>query len=64
MLDEQKARLSNRIITCENEVKLAKIRLRSNAQDLKFWTNELNAARYELNGMQMELNLRCSSCGD
>lgn len=64
MLDEQKARLANRIVLCENEINLAKIRLRSNGQDLKFWTNERNAARYELNGMQMELNLRCSTCGD
>ncbi|QXP08431.1 MAG: hypothetical protein [Arizlama microvirus] len=64
MLEEQKARLANRIITCENEYKMAKIRLRSNAQDLKFWKNEKLAAQYELNGMQMELNLRCSSCGD
>jgi hypothetical protein len=63
MLDAQKARLTNRIQTCENEIKLAKVRLRSNGQDLKFWTNELNAARYELHGMQMELNLRCSPCG-
>ncbi|QXP08185.1 MAG: hypothetical protein [Arizlama microvirus] len=64
MLDEQKARLSNRITLCQNEYKMAKIRLRSNAQDLKFWKNEEMAAQYELNGMQMELNLRCSSCGD
>ncbi|QXP08125.1 MAG: hypothetical protein [Arizlama microvirus] len=64
MLDEQKARLSNRILTCENELKLAKIRLRSNWQDRNFWNNELNAAKNELYGMQMELNLRCSTCGD
>ncbi|WNK14897.1 MAG: hypothetical protein [Microvirus sp.] len=64
MLDEQKARLSNRIRTCENEYQMAKLRLRSIAQDLKFWRNEKDAAQYELNGMQMELNLRCSSCGD
>ncbi|QXP08269.1 MAG: hypothetical protein [Arizlama microvirus] len=64
MLEEQKARLKNRILLCENEQKLAKIRLRSNCQDLKFWKNEKNAAQYELAGMQMELNLRCSSCGD
>jgi len=64
MLDEQKARLANRIVLCQNEYKMAKIRLRSNAQDLKFWKNEELAAQYELNGMQLELNLRCSTCGD
>jgi len=64
MLDEQKARLANRIVLCQNEQKMAKIRLRSNSQDLKFWKNEELAAQYELNGMQMELNLRCSTCGD
>lgn len=64
VLDAQKTRLRNRIETCENEIKLAKIRLKSDGQDLKFWENELFAAKAELHGMQLELNLRCSSCGD
>lgn len=64
MLDAQKIRLKNRIDVCENEIKLAKIRTKSDIRDLKFWKNELFAAKAELHGMQLELNLRCSSCGD
>ncbi|QXP08459.1 MAG: hypothetical protein [Arizlama microvirus] len=64
MLEAQKIRLSNRIETCLNEVKLAKIRLKSDIRDVKFWQNELFCAKAELHGMQLELNLRCSSCGD
>lgn len=64
MLEAQKTRLLNRILTCENEIRLAKIRMKSDAQDLGFWNNELMAAKAELHGMQLELNLRCSSCGD
>jgi len=64
VLEAQKIRLKNRIDTCENELKLAKIRTKSDLQDLKFWKNELFAAKAELHGMQLELNLRCSSCGD
>lgn len=64
MLEAQKIRLSNRIETCLNEIKLAKIRLKREIADVKFWQNELFAAKAELHGMQLELNLRCSSCGD
>jgi len=64
MLEAQKIRLKNRIDTCQNEIKLAKIRTKSDLQDLKFWKNELFAATAELHGMQLELNFRCSSCGD
>lgn len=64
MLESQKTRLSNRILTCENEIKLACMRMKSDADDLKFWKNELFCAKAELHGMQLELNLRCSSCGD
>jgi len=64
VLDAQKTKLKNRIETCENEVKLAQIRLKREAEDVRFWKNELFAAHAELSGMQLELNLRCSSCGD
>lgn len=64
MLEGQKTRLKNRIETCTNEVRLAKIRLKREIEDLRFWKNELFAAHAELHGMQLELNLRCSSCGD
>lgn len=64
MLDEQKTRLKNRILTCQNEIKWANIRLKSDLADIKFWRHELNAVQAELHGMQLELNLRCSSCGD
>ncbi|WNK14946.1 MAG: hypothetical protein [Microvirus sp.] len=64
MLDAQKTRLRNRIETCENELKLAKIRTKSNIEDIRFWKNEKFAALAELHGMQLELNLRCSTCGD
>jgi len=64
VLEQQKTRLRNRIDTCENELKLAKIRVKSDIRDLSFWKNELFAAKAELHGMQLELNLRCSSCGD
>ena len=64
MLDEQRKRLLNRIETCKNEVKLAEIRVKSHAEDLRFWKHELVAAQGELHGMQLQLNLRCSGCGE
>lgn len=64
VLEAQKTRLKNRIESCQNEIKLAKIRLKREVDDVRFWKNELFAAHAELNGMQLELNLRCSSCGD
>lgn len=64
MLDEQKKRLKNRIETCMNEINLAIIRIKSDNKDLQFWKHELLAAQADYHGMQLELNLRCSGCGD
>lgn len=63
-MTDSKTRLSNRILTCQNEIKLAKIRLKSDNNDLKFWTNELMAAEAEFHGYkQGELTLACLGCG-
>lgn len=64
MLEAQKTRLRNRIETCENEIKHSRRRALEYLADNKFWKNELFAAKAELHGMQLELNLRCSTCGD
>lgn len=64
MTDEQKKRLQNRVVTCQNEIALASRRLSADGADLKFWKNELSAAQAELIGMQLVLNLRCSGCGE
>lgn len=64
-MTDQKTRLSNRILTCQNEIKLAKIRIKSNNDDLKFWTNELMAAEAEFHGFkQGEFKLACAGCGE
>ena len=66
MLDKEKIRLSNRILTCKNEVDLALRRIKSDNQDLKFWRNELQAAEAMFHGFtQGELSFTaCPSCGD
>jgi len=64
MTDEQKLRLKNRIETCEKQIHASNKRLAASGHDLKFWKNEKSAAEAELIGMQLALNLRCSTCGD
>lgn len=64
LLEAQKIRLKNRIDTCEKEIKIASSRCAEYGEDLRWWKNELAAAKAELHGMQLELNLRCSTCGD
>ena len=57
-MTDQRTRLSNRILTCQDELKLAEIRLKSNLADRKFWLNELMAAEAEFHGFkQGDLNL-------
>lgn len=46
----QKIRLLNRLETCKNELKLAKIRLKREIQDVRFWKNEETACSAEING--------------
>nr|WAE43784.1 MAG: hypothetical protein [Microviridae sp.] len=64
MTDEQKKRLEIRVVTCRNEIEDAQSALARAGHNLKFWKNELSAAQAELIGMQLSLNLRCSTCGD
>lgn len=63
-MTDSKTRLSNRILTCQNEIKLARLRLVSDNKDLTFWKNELMAAEAEFHGFkQGELRLACEGCG-
>lgn len=56
MEKDQKKRLTNRLETCKNEVRLAKIRLKREIADVRFWQNEEAACSAELNGFyQYEL---------
>nr|QJB18998.1 MAG: hypothetical protein [Microvirus sp.] len=64
MEKNQKVRLLNRLETCKNEVKLAKIRLKREIKDLRFWKNEENAANLEINGFyQYELRMAGPNSG-
>jgi len=53
---DQKKRLENRISTCESGISLAKKRLKDDAFDLKFWTQQLEYARNELNYVGSEIH--------
>jgi len=64
MTDEQRLRLSNRVALCEREIEGINHLLVQCGAKLKFWKNERSAAQAELIGMQLALNLRCSTCGD
>ncbi|QXP08244.1 MAG: hypothetical protein [Arizlama microvirus] len=64
MTDEQRLRLSNRVTLCEREIAGINHLLGQCGEKLKFWKNEKAAAQAELIGMQLALNLRCSTCGD
>lgn len=46
----QKVRLVNCLETCKNEVRLAKIRLKREINDVRFWENEEAACRAEIEG--------------
>lgn len=61
-MTDSKTRLSNRILTCQSEIKLAKIRLKSDNHDLKFWMNELMAAEAEFHGFK-QYEMACIGCG-
>jgi len=64
MTSEQKLRLQNRLTLCEREIAGLNDLLSQCGAKLKFWKNEKSAAQAELIGMQLALNLRCSTCGD
>lgn len=64
MTDEQRVRLKNRITNCETQIEALNHLLNEAGAKLKFWKNERSAAQSELIGMQLALNLRCSTCGD
>lgn len=58
MIDRQKTRLSNRILTCKNELEVARRNIALHTENLRFWRNELQAAEAEFHGFkQGELNL-------
>jgi hypothetical protein len=64
MTSEQKMRLQNRVNLCNEQIAESNKLLGHHGQNLKFWKNELSAAQSELIGIQLALNLRCSTCGD
>jgi len=64
MTSEQKLRLQKRVSLCHQQIDEIEKALGRHGTNLKFWKNELSAAQSELIGMQLALNLRCSTCGD
>jgi len=64
MTSEQKLRLQNRVSLCNEQIAELNKLFGVHGANLKFWKNELSAAQAELIGMQLALNLRCSTCGE